>query len=80
METEVKAEVVVPVAEVVVPTANEYLLTVKVKITALDDVDARAKAKDELTLLGIGGPEALGNREVKFQETKKNVPPRKVEL
>jgi hypothetical protein len=55
-------------------------LTVKIKITALDDVDARAKAKEELTLLGIGVPEALGNREVKFQEVKKNVPPRKVEL
>ena len=55
----------------------EYLLTVKIKFTAMDDSDARYRVKRELADLGIRDDEM---ENVKFQRLVKNGPPTKVEL
>jgi hypothetical protein len=62
----------------------EYLLTVRVKMQAVDDVEARIKAKNELAQLGMvdsaTGKVLLNGEEVKLQKLEAGKAPAKVEL
>lgn len=72
----VPAATTVAVPVEVVPVVNEYLLTIRVKIQAMDDMEARARAKTQLGQLG----EYVEGWDVKLQAISKSAPPRKVEL
>ena len=53
---------------------NEYVLTIKVPIEAVDDIEARKIVTEKL------GDKIFSEAELKLQEIFSNKPPRKVEL
>ena len=63
---------------------SEYLLTIRVKVEAVDDVEAREKAKNELARLGmvdsVTGNVLLNGEEVKLQRLVAGKAPEKVEM
>lgn len=77
-----QATSVLPAVEA--PVAREYLLTVRARFEATDDVAARAYAKERLCAMGMltasGTPLVMEGDEVKLQEVSKSAPPRKVEV
>lgn len=54
---------------------REYLMTIKIKIDAFDDIDFRQKAKEILNDFS-----RLDNVDVKLQEVFKSKPPRKIKI
>ena len=54
---------------------KEYILTLRIRFEALDDIEARKKAQKELEHIG-----AESGDEIKLQEVSENKPPRKVKF
>ena len=63
---------------------SEYLLTIRVKIEAVDNIEAREKAKGELAQLGmmdlVTGKVLLNGEEIKLQQLVAGKAPEKVEM
>jgi hypothetical protein len=63
---------------------SEYLLTIRVKMEAVDNMEAREKAKGELARLGMvdsaTGKVLLNGEEVKLQMLVAGKAPEKVEM
>jgi len=54
---------------------KKYMLTLKIPIDALDDIDLRSKAKEIIEKVKLSE-----NSEVKLQEIYNSKPPRKIEI